>query len=186
MNYRAALRQLIRKRLPLFWIAAIVGLIAPWLTMHSPLPPGAGTPPRDGAACTVVKVYDGDTITAHCPGGETVKVRYHCIDTPEMQQGDWGRESRDQLRALLPLHSAVEIIRHEVDRYGRVVGEVISAEGINTNLEQVRRGAAAVYRRYCSDGAYSAAEATAKREKIGIWREEGLHQTPWLWRRQKK
>ena len=129
-------------RLSLFWLLAVVGLIAPWAVqlLHSQ----ENTTTRD---CTVSSVYDGDTMRVKCDG-ELMKVRLHCIDTPEMGQRPWGKESRDYLRGLAPRGSNVQIKGHKKDRFGRFIGEVFK-DGDILNFVLVREGQAAVFVKYC-------------------------------------
>ncbi|MDQ7733787.1 thermonuclease family protein [Halomonas sp. SpR1] len=117
-------------------------------------------------------------MTVNCAGQEE-RVRLYCIDTPEMGQQPWGRQSRDYLRRITP--SQVEIVTHDRDRYGRLVGEVLSGNR-SLNLAMVEAGQAAVYNRYCSDDRYAPAERQAKAARLGVWAEPGLHQQPWEWR----
>lgn len=134
--------------------------------------------------CTVTKVYDGDTATAIC-NGEKTRIRFNCIDTPEMKQGHWGRMSRDYLRDLIPLKSTVRLDKKEKDKYGRLVADVYH-DGRNINLLMVQSGHANVYRKYCSDDRFIQAAKEARSARVGIWKMPGLHQTPWLWRRNNK
>ena len=156
-------------RLRLFWLIAVIALIAPWLR-------SADT----GAAerCRVNSVYDGDTLRATCDA-EQVKLRFYCIDTPEIKQAPWGRQSRDYLRSITP--ETVSIIRHDKDRYGRIVAEVMDGQ-TNLNLAMVLAGQAAVYPRYCHNQAYYTAQQQAQSAQRGIWSQPGLQQTPWQWR----
>ncbi len=128
--------------------------------------------------CSVVKIYDGDTMTLRCP--EKIKVRMHCIDTPEMQQTPWGKQARDHLRAKSPTN--VYLDAKTQDKYGRTVGEVYTRQGISLNLYQVQTGVANVYARYCQDQRFFVAAETAKTQGMGIWAVSGLHQTPWVYR----
>lgn len=167
------------QRLVAWWFIAGLGVAAPWLIDGSGLSWQQGT--TDSAGCQVASIYDGDTLRAEC-NGLKIKVRFYCIDTPEMQQKPWGRESRDYLRGITP--KVVTLKVHDTDRYGRQVAEVIDpATGEALNLAMVKAGQAAVYRRYCSDPSYSRAEAAAKAAALGIWAKPGDHQRPWDWRR---
>jgi micrococcal nuclease len=130
--------------------------------------------------CTVLDVHDGDTIRADCGGVEPMKVRLHCIDTPELAQRPWGIQARDHLRKLLAGHT-ITITPIERDRYGRTVG-VVLADGEPVNLRMVRDGQAAMYRKYCGDARYSQAEAEARAARRGIWSMSGIQQTPWEYR----
>ena len=162
----------------LFWLVAGLGIAAPWLV-------SAGSGPMKSTqanlqTCTVMNVYDGDTVTLKCEG-KRQKVRLYCIDAPEMGQRPWGRESRDYLRDLLPRGIKVQITTHARDRYGRLVADVIVNEG-SVNLAMVISGRASVYDKYCTDQKYHQTETNAKANDLGIWEREGLQQTPWRWR----
>ena len=117
--------------------------------------------------------------------GELMKVRLHCIDTPEMGQRPWGKDSRDYLRELAPRRSSGQIKGHKKDRYGRLIGVVLK-DGENLNLVMVREGQAAVYVKYCHDRSYYQAEIQAKEADRGVWGKEGEHQRPWVWRHARK
>jgi len=168
------------QRLVVWWIVAGIGIAAPWMIGGVDLPWAQHTAVSNG--CKVASIYDGDTLRAECSGGLKVKVRFYCIDTPEMQQKPWGTESRDYLRRIAPKVVTLQV--HDTDRYGRQVAEVIDpATGEALNLAMVKAGQAAVYRRYCSDPRYSRAEAAAKAAGLGIWAKPGDHQRPWAWRK---
>lgn len=162
-----------QQRLRLFWAISLIGLVLPWL-------PSCETLPRR-SVCTVNSIHDGDTLRLTC-GGERIKVRLYCIDAPEMGQRPWGRESRDYLRAITP--GRVTLIARTRDRYGRTVGELITAdqEQENLNLAMVWSGQAAVYPKYCSDRSYYQAEEQARKIRSGIWSRSGRQQRPWQWR----
>jgi len=133
-----------------------------------------------GESCQVRDCHDGDTCTLICSGQKT-KVRLHCIDAPEMQQGGWGRESRDVLRKRLPNWSTVELKRIDTDKYGRTVG-VLMHNQVNINLQAVHSGWAATYPKHCREQVYYQAQQDAADNRRGIWREDGLQQRPWDWR----
>jgi len=164
-----------RRRLPYFWLAAAVLLPLPWLVSL------ATERIAPNVACTVNSVYDGDTMRATC-GGEKIKVRFYCIDAPEMAQKPWGKESRDHLRGLAPQGSQIQIRRKDKDRYGRIVGEVLNSTGDNLNLRMVLSGRAAVYPKYCSDDRYFQVQGVEKAARSAIWARPGFHQTPWKYR----
>ena len=65
--------------------------------------------------------------------------------------------------------------RGEFDKYGRLIGEVILANGENLNKSLVRNGLAVHYKKYSSDQAYADLENTAKANKVGIWSQETLN-----------
>ena len=160
------------KRLGLFWMASFVGLSLPWLPSFSS---------NSDMSCSINSIYDGDTMRLSC-NGKRMKVRLYCIDAPEIRQRPWGKESRDYLRSITP--KQVTVIAKTKDRYGRTVGEVITADQRreNLNLAMVRSGRAVVYPKYCNDQQYYQEEQEAKKNRSGVWDKPGLHQTPWQWR----
>ncbi len=90
----------------------------------------------------VLSIGDGDTLRVQ-ELGRTMNVRLACIDDPEMAQLPWGQKARQQLQALAPIGSTVELRSKATDRYGRQVAEV-SREGRNLNQALVASGSALV------------------------------------------
>jgi micrococcal nuclease len=91
---------------------------------------------------TIVKIYDGDTVTANVDVGfginKTIKLRLFGINAPELR-GDnkaLGRQSRDFLRELI-LNKEV-IIKTKKDKkgkYGRYLGVIlIEKDGSQLNI----------------------------------------------------
>jgi micrococcal nuclease len=92
--------------------------------------------------CLVERVIDGDTLV--CEGGQ--RVRLLLIDTPEMDQGEFGRLAREALLELLPpgTSSPMEFDVQRLDRYGRTLAYLYLPDGRMANLELARRGYAVV------------------------------------------
>jgi endonuclease YncB( thermonuclease family) len=114
--------------------------------------------------------------------GEVKEVRLHCIDAPERDQVPWAKQSRRHLREIAV--GDLELIERDLDRFGRVVGDVytLSPRRRLLNLAQVEAGQAAVYERYCKDGGFLRAERRARKARLGIWSRPGEQQTPWTFR----
>ena len=91
------------------------------------------------SAATVFSIGDGDSISV-LERGQKLKVRLACIDAPETAQTPIGLDSRNQLKALLPLGSTVSLRVQAVDRYGRSVAELIGK--VTVNLAMVQSGQA--------------------------------------------
>ena len=171
-------RRLTRSRLYRFWIVAALALTLPWLA-HSYMAPQTGD--RLAGECRVLRVVDGDGVRLDCgPGRENLNVRLYCIDAPETSQAPWGDRSTQHLLSMLGPTVALE--RMDTDRYGRTIGRLIS-DGRDLNLQMVADGQAAVYRQFCSERKYYAAERQAREAGVGIWAVPGLHQAPWEYRR---
>ncbi len=91
----------------------------------------------------VIRVLDGDTIEVKTLPAKIVvyevpiRVRLINIDAPEKQP--FGRWSTNQLKALLAGQS-VTVSYTQTDRYGRVLGRVVTANGTEANRQQVLKG----------------------------------------------
>ena len=130
------------------------------------------------AAPLVTRVIDGDTIKVNIDG-IIHKVRYIGIDTPELN------DERPKFRALA--QEATKLNRElvegktirlkndvsETDRYGRLL-RYVYVDNILVNAELVRQGLAWA-KSYPPDTKYQdvleKAEAGARSDKIGLWRE---------------
>ena len=126
-----------------------------------------GTPVH---SADVLSIGDGDTITVREQGSK-VKVRLACIDAPETSQRPYGLQSRDALRALLPIGSAVTLKVKTKDRYGRTVAEIYKGSR-NLNQTLVGQGQAFVYWQYisgCDRQRYGQLERDARLKRLGVW-----------------
>jgi endonuclease YncB( thermonuclease family) len=85
---------------------------------------------------TVLSIGDGDTLRVR-EGNRSVNVRLACIDAPESSQAPFGAEARQQLQALAPVGSSVELRIKTTDRYGRSVAE-LTRGGRNLNQALVQ------------------------------------------------
>ncbi|RZA21490.1 MAG: thermonuclease family protein [Proteobacteria bacterium] len=135
------------------------------------------------AACLVVGITDGDTITARCgePGSyEQVKVRIAAIDTPERGQ-PYGKRAAEALRDLC-MHKQATIYPRTTDRYKRTVGDV-ECDGHDVGMHMVSRGWAWVYVKYAapSDNPLYKGQDVAQRYRVGLWADTAPV-PPWEWR----
>ena len=102
---------------------------------------------------TVVSVYDGDSATFDADLGFYVHlarltVRLAGINAPELVKDTLpGIEARDFLRALIPVGSVVTLTTYKdrTEKYGRYLGVIVNAEGIDVNDLMVSSGHAVVY-----------------------------------------
>ena len=127
-----------------------------------------------GAATTIAKIYDGDTITLST--GE--RVRFLQIDTPELSPTEcYGDEARSALVSLLSTPGQITLKTDpkldKVDRYGRLLRYVFIGK-TNINLKLVEIGAAAPYFYRGEKGRYSTqilkAAQSAKDKSLGLWK----------------
>lgn len=97
---------------------------------------------REALTCTVERVTDGDTI--RCRGGR--RVRFLLVDTPEMDQGEFGRAARAVVMRHAPVGTvlALELDVQAQDRYGRTLAYVRTPDGVMLNEVVLREGVAVV------------------------------------------
>ncbi len=89
-----------------------------------------GEPDPDAAASlpeyevVANSIHDGDTLRVRSSDGQVLKVRFACIDAPELKQ-PLGEESRNHLRSFInEAGGKVKLQIIETDRYGRSVAEL--------------------------------------------------------------
>lgn len=124
-------------------------------------------------------VKDGDSLILDV-GGQEVEIRLHGVDAPEWKQPH-GEEAKRALKSLV-LGRRVGVDAITIDSYDRTVG-IVFLQQRNINLEMVQTGNAWWYRRYArDDSALQQAEAQAKVNHIGLWRQANPI-PPWDWRR---
>lgn len=123
---------------------------------------------------TVTKVSDGDTIKVTTDDKTDLKVRLYGIDCPEIAHGSklpgqpMGNEATEYLSKLI-MGKRIKVKILAIDKYHRTVGEVLFTT-MNVNRELVVNGYAEVYYVKKADkAAYKMDEATAKKNKLGIW-----------------
>ena len=134
----------------------------------------------------VVGVADGDTVTVLDSSNTQFKIRLSGIDAPENKQ-PYGNASKKSLSSLVyGKQVTVEWLKR--DRYQRVVGKVL-VNGIDVNLEQVKRGMAWFFKHYQNEQPpqdrldYAEAQNAAQTAHLGLW-SENEPTPPWEFRRQ--
>lgn len=133
------------------------------------------------AVCLVTAIADGDTLSATCDveGSKTTfVVRLAEIDAPEKGQ-PFGSRAREHLGALC-FGRMGTILPVAKDRYDRTVAKV-ECQGQDAGLALLEAGLAWRFVRYSRDPASSVAEAHARSDRRGLWRDEAAV-PPWEWR----
>ncbi len=137
---------------------------------------------------TVIRVSDGDSVT--CQGyGITFKVRLAGIDSPEKgskkRPGQPFAEQAKKYIQNLINNKQVTIEQVGLGGFNRVLG-IIYVNGLNINLEMVKKGYAEVYRgRHKFDiRPFWEAEKEAKAKRLNIWSQDN-YISPKEWRKQK-
>jgi endonuclease YncB( thermonuclease family) len=133
----------------------------------------------------VVGVTDGDTITVLDAKDQQFRIRLSGIDAPEKGQ-PFGNQAKESLSEMV-FNKQVVVESSKVDRYRRKVGKV-QHNGTDVNLEQVKKGMAWHYTAYAKEQApaerksYANAEAEARAQRRGLWRDT-TQTAPWKFRR---
>ncbi len=137
----------------------------------------------------VKRVSDGDTIVATDSAGQEIKVRFACIDAPEIahtnaeknsknsaqkNQFKWGNQAYQRTQQLVKQGGdRVLLTITDTDRYGRKVSEIRLPNGTFVQEVLTREGLAMVYRPYLkkcpSASVIEQAEAEAKKNHRGLW-----------------
>lgn len=154
------------------------------------------------ASYQVKQIADGDTITVVADNGVDIKVRFSCIDAPEiphtkkernsskqsdLDQFKWGRLARNRLTKLISQsNNNVALTITDSDKYGRKIAEVRLPDGTLVQEVLAREGLVMVYHQYIKDCPSAAAveqsEEQARKEKAGIWGDPKFT-PPWEYRR---
>lgn len=135
-----------------------------------------------GFSGKVVGVSDGDTYTILTGSNKQIKVRLQGVDCPEKNQA-FGSKAK-QYASSLVFGKAVTVEVVSTDRYGRTVGIVKTADGVNVNYRMVESGFAWWYRQYAPDDSeLKKAEEAARVNRSGLWADPNPI-PPWKFRRQ--
>ncbi len=130
------------------------------------------------------RVLDGDTIKLKSPTGVITTVRLDQIDAPEKSQ-PWGNRSKQLLFGLVG-NKALCISGKKHDRYGRLIGEVHTAQ-TDVNREMIRLGGAWAYRTYLRDQSLLELENEAHAAKRGLWKMPPAETVPpWEFRKARR
>lgn len=100
----------------------------------------------------VVDVYDGDTCKICFPWHD-IMYKWNCriqgIDTPELRtrnvmEKSWGYMVRDKVREVL-LDEVVKVYCGEFDKYGRLLVDIETTQGLNISHWLIEKGYAFSY-----------------------------------------
>jgi endonuclease YncB( thermonuclease family) len=139
----------------------------------------------------VEEVVDGDTLRVRTAGSaEAVTVRLIGIDSPERSHPTLGKEffsdeAASHLAALcLGKTVRMEKDAEETDKYDRLLRYVYlpRQDGLLLNEEMLLAGMARAFTRFpfARKNAFLAAEARARREGAGLWKDGGMAEARWL------
>jgi micrococcal nuclease len=132
----------------------------------------------------VISVKDGDTLTLKDNRDKLYKVRLADIDAPEIAQ-PFGRPAKRLLEDLA-LDKIVRVNYTQVDKYGRLIGEVYLADGKMLNEEAIKAGLAWHYRVKNPHSTFlEKMEYKAWKKKLGLWVQDKPI-PPWKFRRESR
>jgi endonuclease YncB( thermonuclease family) len=130
-------------------------------------------------------IHDGDTLRVRSPKGEILKIRFACVDAPELKQG-LGEESRNYLRSMInEAGGKVKVQIVDTDQYGRSVAELWTKSGL-LQSRMTAAGMAFAYDQYSKNcphwDAVKSSEKAASELKVGVWRSPNFER-PWDYRK---
>lgn len=136
----------------------------------------------------VVAIADGDTVTVLDATKTQHRIRLAGIDAPEKAQA-FGQRSKESLSDLV-FNQEVTVETTKRDRYGRSVGTVM-VNGLDANLEQIKRGMAWHYKAYAREQTlqerenYRQAQEASQAARRGLW-QDAQPVPPWEWRKRQR
>ena len=129
---------------------------------------------------SVVSVLDGDTIEV-LNEHHADRIRLSGIDCPENGQA-YGKKAK-QAASALAFGKEVTVQTRGLDRYKRILGNVILPDGMNLNHELVKQGWCWWYRKYAlGDTKLERLEVEARDAKKGLWVDPAPI-PPWVYRK---
>ena len=109
----------------------------------------------------VVAITDGDTLTILTTDRVQHRVRLAGIDTPEKRQ-PFGQVAKNHPSSLVN-GQTVTVNYYKRDRYGRIVGKVLT-NGADADLRQIEAGLAWHYKQYQNEQNALSGHATPRRK----------------------
>ena len=131
----------------------------------------------------VVAISDGDTFTAINGDNLQLKFRVIGIDAPENKQA-FGNKAKEYLSSLI-FGKFVTVDVQTQDSWGRYIANVYTPNGEDVSALMLLAGMAWHFVKFDDTPAYSAAEAKAKKGKLGLWVDKSPI-APWDFRAQSK
>ncbi len=131
----------------------------------------------------VIGIKDGDTFEV-LYDGQPEKVRLAEIDCPEKSQ-PFGKNAKQYASDLCFGKTVKVSSTGKRDRYGRVVGTIVTQDGRNVNEELVKAGLAWHYKQYSKSKTLDGIEEQARKKKLGLWADKDP-EAPWEWRKARR
>lgn len=131
----------------------------------------------------VTGIKDGDTFEV-LYDGQPEKVRLADIDCPEKSQ-PFGNNAKQYASDLCFGNTVTVTSNGKRDRYGRIVGTIVTQDKINVNEQLVAAGLAWHYKAYSKNDDLDAIEQKARKGKAGLWADKNPV-APWEWRKSRR
>lgn len=131
----------------------------------------------------VTGIKDGDTFEV-LYDGQPEKVRLADIDCPEKSQ-PFGNNAKQYASDLCFGKMVTVTSSGKRDRYGRIVGTIVTKDKINVNEQLVAAGLAWHYKAYSKNDDLDAIEQKARKSKAGLWADKNPV-APWEWRKSRR
>jgi endonuclease YncB( thermonuclease family) len=131
----------------------------------------------------VTAIKDGDTFEV-LYDGQSERVRLAEIDCPESKQA-FGQKAKHFSSDLCFGKTVTVTAGGKRDRYGRVVGTVVTTGGINVNEALVKAGYAWHYKDYSDNAQIGIYEEQARQKQLGLWADKNPT-APWEWRKSRR
>ena len=131
----------------------------------------------------VIGVTDGDTLKVLDAKRVVHKIRLAGIDAPEKKQ-EFGQKSKANLSALT--HNQKATLQCQKEDRHRTKVCVVSVDGVDVGLEQLKSGLAWWYRKDANKQSlhdrlnYGEAEFNARKQRISLWQSDQPI-PPWQW-----
>ena len=131
----------------------------------------------------VIGIKDGDTYEI-LYDGQPERVRLADVDCPEKSQA-FGKNAKQYASNLCFGKTVTVTCAAKRDRYGRLIGTVVTDKGTNVNEALVKAGFAWHYKQYSKSEAIGDFETTARKNHLGLWADANPT-PPWDYRKSKR
>lgn len=132
----------------------------------------------------VTGISDGDTFTGLKDDNTKIRCRIYGIDAPERTQA-FSNRSKEYLSDLIYEKKIGIIVQKKQDGFGRPVVWAFTPDGKDVSSEMLKAGMAWHFKSYDNSKEYEELEKAAKKNRIGLWKDDDPT-PPWDFRREKR
>ncbi len=131
----------------------------------------------------VTAITDGDTFKLLSNDSILHRIRIASIDCPENKQPFSKRAKEFTSNAIFGKYICASV--QSKDRYGRLIANVYYQDSLILNEELLKHGYAWHFIKYSKDSLLQRMEDSARKNKVGLWKDPQPI-PPWKWRSRKK